>query len=79
MTGAEQTHEEVQQAPVQGLGVHTVPGPWYISPPAHPLTPTLAQVQEVMLQQTPVHGVEQVPGLTQVAEIVEKWRNTGML
>jgi MerR family transcriptional regulator, light-induced transcriptional regulator len=31
------------------------------------------------LRRTLQDGVEQVPGLTQVAEIVEKWRNTGML
>jgi hypothetical protein len=68
--------ELLQHTPVQGLGVHVLVGPWYISPPAQPVTVTAAQTQELMLQHTPGHGVEQVPlqvktlGAVQVAGAV---------
>jgi hypothetical protein len=68
--------ELLQHTPAQGLGVHVLVSPWYISPPAHPVTVTAAQTQVDMLQHTPGHGVEQVPlhvkafGAAQVAGAV---------
>jgi hypothetical protein len=53
--------ELLQHTPVQGEGVQVLVGPWYISPPAHPVTVTAAHTQVDMLQHTPGHGVEQVP------------------
>lgn len=60
--GATHWHDAEQHAPVQGLvGVQVLEEPWYISPPAHPMTPTGLQAQVVMLQQTPRQGVAHVP------------------
>jgi len=76
--GATMVHAPVveeQQRPVQGLGVQTEPGPWYVVPPGQPFAVALVQAQEVVSQQTP-QGVWHVPQVHVPPAVVQSaWDN----